>query len=288
MNSINEIIIPNVPSLSLSVKNLEVDLNSTILRSKHFHKEFEIFRIDEGNMIISIDDIQQTVSSGDIIFINSFCIHEIKPISNKCKATYLQIDLQPYINTFFNAENNFLYHYTHMQQSEKFKIFTSHTINDLIDNIDYELNNKQEYYDIQIKAYIYQLIVHLFRYNFIIGKSKQQDKSIDRLLPALNYINTNIDKKIYLDELCILLHLDKYYFCKLFKQAMGTTFTEYVNFARLHKARQLLLSGQASISEIALSCGFSSTQYFNRLFKKQHGFSPSHYKKLFSNSKSKD
>lgn len=65
---------------------------------------------------------------------------------------------------------------------------------------------------------------------------------------------------------------------------MGSTLTEYVNFTRMHKAEQLLINQNKSISEIALECGFSSPQYFNKLFRKINGVSPSYYKKLFSKS----
>lgn len=289
VNKYNEIIIPNIPELSLSVNTVDINSASYELRSKHFHKEFEFFRIDEGTMLFCTDSVNQQVSEGDVIFINSYFIHEIKPISKQCKATYFQLDLQPYINSLFDLETNYLYNYMNTQSSIKFKVFSSSNINDIINNIDDELKNKLEFYDIQVKAYISQLVVYLFRYNFITDyRHLKNSKSIRRILPAITYINDNIDKKILLDELCDLLHIDKYYFCKLFKQTTGSTFTEYINFARLNKATQLLINEQISISEIALACGFSSTQYFNKLFKKYHGFTPTYYKKIFMNNNLKD
>ena len=285
MSNINEIIIPNIPNLSFSVNSLNFDKHTNTLRGRHFHKEFEIFRVDEGVMQVCTDDTISDITAGDIVLINSLYVHEIKPVSSRGRATYFQIDLQPYINSFFNNDDTFLYNFLHIQQSEKIRIFSSDKICDIINQIEFELINKQDYYDIQIRAYIFQLIVYLFRYNFIINDSRIEKKSIEKILPVLNYINQNIDKKIPLSALCDVIHIDKYYFCKLFKQTMGTTLTEYVNFARLYKAKQLILNDKTSISEIAFECGFSSTQYFNKLFKKQHGVSPTQYKKLFFNVK---
>lgn len=284
MNNINEIIVPDIPELSLSINSFVTDTKDYSLRGSHFHKELEIFRIDEGSMLFCADKIKLDVHKGNIIFINPFCIHEFKVNSNKCKATYFQIDLQPYINEFFNTEDYILFNFIHNQYSDKFKIFSSDKINDIINSIENEITKKEDFYDVQVKSYIYQLIVHLLRYNLVPNHKKLYNKSVDKLLPVINYINDNIDKKLTLNELCDLLHIDKYYFCKLFKQAMVSTLTEYVNFTRMHKAEQLLINQNKSISEIALECGFSSPQYFNKLFKKINGVSPSYYKKLFSKS----
>ena len=55
---------------------------------REWYREFEIFRIVEGSMLVCSDDVVQEVSAGDIIFINSYYIHEIKPISKYCKAPH--------------------------------------------------------------------------------------------------------------------------------------------------------------------------------------------------------
>lgn len=283
MENINEIIIHNIPQLSFTVKSLN-KATETSLRGRHFHKEFEIFRIDEGVLLFCTDDAKLKATAGEFVFINSFHIHEVKFLSEKCRATYFQVDLQPYINSLFDAEDNFLYHFVQIQESEKIKIFSSDKICDIINMIEYELAHKQDYFDIQVKAYIYQLIVYLFRNNLILDQTKFNNKSIQKIIPVIDYINENLDKKIHLVDLCNLLHIDKYYFCKLFKQTMGSTLTEYVNFARLYKAKELLINSKMSMSEIALECGFASTQYFNKLFKKQYGLSPTHYKKILANT----
>lgn len=172
MNNINEIIVPDIPELSLSINSFVTDTKDYSLRGSHFHKELEIFRIDEGSMIFCADKIKLDVHKGNIIFINPFCIHEFKVNSNKCKATYFQIDLQPYINEFFNTEDYILFNFIHNQYSDKFKIFSSDKINDIINSIENEITKKEDFYDVQVKSYIYQLIVHLLRYNLVPNHKK--------------------------------------------------------------------------------------------------------------------
>ena len=72
------LIVPNIPELSFSVNCINIDNNATVLRGRHFHKEFEIFRIDDGVMQLNSGEENLELRSGDVAFINSFYIHEIK------------------------------------------------------------------------------------------------------------------------------------------------------------------------------------------------------------------
>ena len=65
--------------------------------------------------------------------------------------------------------------------------------------------------------------------------------------------------------------------CKTFKKATGQTLVDYINFVRLQKARALLTAGDSNIAQVAFSCGFSSVQYFNRVFKNYYACTPSVY-----------
>ena len=57
-------------------------------------------------------------------------------------------------------------------------------------------------------------------------------------------------------------------------------FKEYVNYIRLHKAIQMLLTTDDSITKIALACGFNSSNYFKDCFHKSFNISPREYRKL--------
>lgn len=61
---------------------------------------------------------------------------------------------------------------------------------------------------------------------------------------------------------------------KQFKNYMHTSIISYINSIKLAYARDLLISTDMSIAEIASSIGFESTAHFNHLFKNAHGMSP--------------
>ena len=68
------------------------------------------------------------------------------------------------------------------------------------------------------------------------------------------------------------------YLGRIFKNDMGISFCEYCNSLRLERAVKMLLSGNEKIIDIALECGFNNVAYFNRLFSKKYGMSPTRYR----------
>lgn len=61
----------------------------------------------------------------------------------------------------------------------------------------------------------------------------------------------------------------------LFRKAFGITPISYRTQIRLNRARELLVTTQNNVSQIAYSVGFSDPLYFSRLFRKAFGVNPS-------------
>ena len=68
-------------------------------------------------------------------------------------------------------------------------------------------------------------------------------------------------------------------FCKFFKKATGSTFSDYLNELRINEACHLLIYSEDNISKIAQDCGFESLSYFNRVFLKKKNINPSLFRK---------
>lgn len=82
------------------------------------------------------------------------------------------------------------------------------------------------------------------------------------------------DSTFNLSEMANLCHYSPYYFGRLFKNAYGTSFNEYLNEYRITKSKELLIQSQLSVEEIAGKVGFNSASYFCTSFKKLTGLSP--------------
>lgn len=89
------------------------------------------------------------------------------------------------------------------------------------------------------------------------------------------YVAEHYWESITLDQLSSELRYSKNYLCKVFKATTGATIGEYANFLRVRKAYDLVCYTDQKLSEIAVSCGFSSIHYFSRVFHKYVGMAPS-------------
>lgn len=83
-----------------------------------------------------------------------------------------------------------------------------------------------------------------------------------------------------MDCLAKELHISTGYLQSLYKQKFGISCIDDVINFRLFKARDMLTYTTESIAEIALQCGYNSTEHFCRQFKKYVGLTPGRFRTL--------
>lgn len=93
-------------------------------------------------------------------------------------------------------------------------------------------------------------------------------------------ISQHLAEPITLSWLAGEIGISMHYLCHLFKKATGTTIVSYMQACRMSHAKQLLLTGEERISEIAARCGFDGASYFTEVFTAAEGISPSEYRRL--------
>ncbi len=96
---------------------------------------------------------------------------------------------------------------------------------------------------------------------------------------AKRYIEEHLDEKLTLEELSNAVNVSPFYFCKIFKQATGMTFTEYVNRLRVDWAKRELRKPHVTVTEVAFEVGYQSLSQFNRSFLRYAGESPTQFRK---------
>lgn len=95
---------------------------------------------------------------------------------------------------------------------------------------------------------------------------------------ARAFIAAHLDEALSLTEVARAASMSAFYFCKIFKSAVGLTFTDYVARTRIEKTKQMLLDPNVRISEAAFAAGFQSLSQFNRVFRRVTGESPTNYR----------
>jgi AraC-like DNA-binding protein/ligand-binding sensor protein len=107
---------------------------------------------------------------------------------------------------------------------------------------------------------------------------QQQNAEPPKITQARAFIAAHQADDLSLGDVARAVNTSSFYFCKMFKQATGLNFTDYLSRVRIEKAKNLLLNPNRRVSEVAYEVGFQSLTHFNRVFRKLCGQSPTDYR----------
>ena len=110
---------------------------------------------------------------------------------------------------------------------------------------------------------------------FSLGLTRSQGRLDDaRLIRVLAYIEDHLAEAMTGADLAKVACLSVFHFTRAFAAAMDVPPHRYVNQRRIKSAKELMATGQTSLSEIAFNCRFSSQSSFTRAFKRATGITP--------------
>lgn len=95
---------------------------------------------------------------------------------------------------------------------------------------------------------------------------------------AIDFINTNVNNELNLDDIARQAYMSRSYFSKIFRIITGYSVKEYVTAYRLYLAAQDLLITDKKIIDIAFEYGFNSQQTFTKAFVKAYGKPPGNFR----------
>ena len=249
----------------------------------HWHNDVELIVIKKGTGTISVDMEPQTVSAGDIILVRPGQIHSISQHDNDAME-YENILFRPdllysqntdlrtleYFDLYFNPEYDLPWHIDHSNSCHK-------KLAECINAIDTLCGERPRYYELSVKAYLFQFFYLLFSGQKTPVYSTGR-KSLDKVKQMIAYIEEHYMEPITVQSAADYMGFSNSHFMKFFKQNMHTTFTSYLNHYRLTIAGRLLLTTDDNILVISEKTGFNNLSYFNRLFKQYFHMTPREYR----------
>ncbi len=283
---LNELVVPTVELASLRITTGEEPMVITDVCDWHFHNEYEMVLSLEGKRTVIVGSTEHHLDVGDILFINRKVPHKSITYPGS-RAIVLQFK-NPFVNEeelnsyltfldFRDANDTMLFKTDDMHHKQLCTYMT---------NIAAEYSQKQLAYEEFIRGYLHEMVAYLYRHRVIINYVGHLSHSdMQRITPALEYINTHYHEQISLESISKLLLIDKSHFCRIFKKSMNMTFVDYLNSVRIYHAEMLLTKTKKSITEISFKVGFSSTAYFIKAFKRYNFCTPSKYRKMFLESR---
>lgn len=134
--------------------------------------------------------------------------------------------------------------------------------------------------DMEINTLLSEMLTYLMK-DAWNPDSEENSKERTDISAVKAYLDLHSSEKITLDELSEHFFLEKTYLSRLFKDTYGTSPIDYVIQNRITNAKTKLRFTDMTIEEIAYACGFNSSTYFSRIFRKIENMSPREYRELW-------
>jgi AraC-like DNA-binding protein len=180
--------------------------------------------------------------------------------------------------TFFSYEVN---EALHLSDKEK------QTLLDCVNKLENELTeNIDKHSQTLITSNIELLLNYCSRYydrQFITRKKANTDLLVRFENSLSSYFNSHELQKKGLPSVKYFaeqLFLSPNYLSDLLKKETGKNAQDHIHYFLVEEAKNILMSSDKSVSEIAYSLGFEYPQYFSKLFKQKTGFTPVEYRNL--------
>ncbi len=275
-----EIIRFKTPTLPINIVTLGTH-DATGYREDHLHNEIELICVEEGSISCLIEGETIELSAGMLLLVNKGVTHKISPLSYPEKFTYIQIDIDSLSRTLLPDEERILYSFLGGKKVVRYVVDKKESeLGEIFSSILREADKKESAFEFYIKANILWLIAYMSRNGLLPFEQAGDSLKLRKIIDVIKFVDRNYNNQITLEDACSICGISKCYFCRLFKELTGSSFTEYLNFVRLSYVERELSSTDKSISEIAFDSGFTSIQYFNRTFKKYKKCTPKAYRKM--------
>lgn len=257
----------------------------------HWHDEVEFQYIQKGHAYITCDEDNFAVSEGDIVFINQAVRHFITPAGDNGVVISSVVVNPSFILGFgqLELENRYVTPIIANQTFNHLHIACGNSLHPhFLPHLTQLIALNKEHpagYELLSKACILQLWNLLYSQlpsgtataSRLSARTANQDAQ--RTKQAMLYIQEHFMEPVTLDDIADSILVSKSECCRCFRRAAGLSPVEYLMRYRItESARFMHRKTHESISEIAGAVGFNNASYFNKVFKKYMGCTPTEYR----------
>lgn len=250
----------------------------------HIHDCYEIYYSISGGKQFLIDGRLYEIKPGDIFFINQFeshCISEVDYTNHERVVLFVHPECLKKMST---PETDLSFCFTCREAAFGHKMSLSEQEQTLFMFFIHKLSSDggfgQDVVDWGCLSTVMVILNRFFKSRLAEdpGQSLNKDTSVtppysNRIDSILSYINHHLDEELSVPMLASHFYLSNSHLYKIFKDATGTTVTQYIIAKRIAYAKVLLEAGH-SVAETSTLCGFRDYTNFLRSFTRIVGISP--------------
>ena len=241
----------------------------------HYHNHYEIYYLLSGNRTYMIGDKMLKIYANSIVLIRPGLTHQTfgeefdRILINFNRDSLLEVFSESFTDELLQAFNNF---YLSPQQ---------HNANNLFESIlkNYDSGNSR-----MLTLQLAELLTYINDSFRSEGKKKPLPPPSDSPLldKIINYMNENFASITTIEEIAQHFFISKYHLCHLFSVKIGLPPIAYLTNLKIGRACEFLRDTDMSITDVSTRCGFNSSSYFFRIFKKIMNLSPKEFRKKYS------
>lgn len=249
------------------IRNYDQNLNVWIGKYQglnnlpHWHFDYELCYVQRGEAELFLNGEKHCLKEGQAFLVEERKVHYIHS-SKDCILAFITFsdDLGITITNGYKINSPVL------KSDYDFPVY--------YEKIRKEITEKGPYYERYINCMICEMLIKIYR-NEKISKTENHESSyINDFAKLLKEIDLNYSFYTFEDAVSFV-NMNKTYFSATFHKFAGMTFSQYLNRVKIEKAVEMLQSKKnIKITDVAISCGFSTLRNFNRLFKEITGFTP--------------
>lgn len=250
------------------------------MTAHHCHAFFELYYVERGSCRFMIDDGIYELQQGDFILIPPQTFHYTRYLADRCTRCVVYFRAEdigesamgflPEGGAFFSHAR--LFRAIGRQQVQIEALFSRMAAEEL--RCDRQTPAMQYLY----LQELFLLIPRLCTFTQQVQPKELQISDRQTLLAA-RFISANYMHPITSADIAAAAGFSPNYLSRKFRENAGVGVHEYLVFTRLQHAALELISTSDSITQIALRCGFSDSNYFKDAFKKKYGMTPREYRK---------
>jgi len=244
----------------------EVEYGEDFNYPAHIHRCYEAVLLLEGEMLISVDGVTETLKAGDVAFICPHQVHSLHtPTHSRHKLFIFAPELIAAFSRPYAKRIPRTFHLTPGQSAQ----------GELLRSLEREDG------PYAVKGALYCLCDLAERkLAFVHTETERRGKggNITLLREILSFVQENFKDECTLSSLARAVKYDMTYLSKFFTANVGVSFTSYVTQVRITHASYLLLNTDRSVIDISHECGNWSLRSFNRNFLALRGCTPVEYR----------
>lgn len=297
--------------LPVGLHKMQYPAGTDVIFYLHWHQEFEILIVTEGQMEFEIEDRKYILREGEAVFINSNLLHSARTIQGKPCAffavdfhyQFLHEDIhsrfaKKYLRPVLDGKVVFPELISQVRQeglgrtefetsknkyNEEIRLDVQevwqHKFLQMIQELQICPEHDPEPYELMLRSHILGAWDLLERHSVRVRKGQHDDsKASERLEPVVAYMKENYAYEISLAELAAILPMSEGQFCRVFKQTMKMSPMQYLMRYRILQSCRLLQETDKKVGEIANLSGFNNISYFNKVFLQTIGCTPKEYR----------